>query len=138
MATIHQARKAVVGLLYAYDLGNSDILKFVDTILEEKKIRNKKRLFSYELFNGTIDNLETIDNIIYRNLKDWEYDYIGKVEKAIIRLAVYEMIIDKKDSKIVINEAIELSKDLADEKAPKFINALLDHIYKNEGKEHAS
>jgi len=138
MATIQQVRKAVVGLLYAYDLGNSDILKFIDTILEEKKIRNKKRIFSYELFNGTIDNLDSVDRIINRNLKDWEYNSIGKVEKAIIRLAVYEMIIAQKDSKIVINEAIELSKELADEKAPKFINALLDHIYKNEGRAYAT
>ena len=138
MATIQQARKAVVGLLYAYDLGNHDISKFFDTILEEDKIRNKKREFSYELFNGTIENLDKIDQIIKRNLKDWEYESIGKVEKAIIRLAVYEMIIAKKDSKIVINEAIELSKELADEKAPKFINALLDYIYKNEGNSNAT
>jgi len=138
MATIQQARKAVVGLLYAYDLGNSDILKFIDTVLEEKKIRNKKRAFSYELFNGTIENLDEIDSIIKRNLKDWEYESIGKVEKAIIRLSVYEMLMDRKDSKIVINEAIELSKELADEKAPKFINALLDQIYKNEGSFYAT
>ena len=138
MATIQKARKAVVGLLYAYDLGNSDISKFVDTILEEEKIRNKKRAFSYELFNGTIDNLEEIDSIIEKNLKDWEYDSIGKVEKAIVRLAVFEMIFENKDSRIVINEAIELSKELADEKAPKFINALLDQIHKKERNSYAT
>jgi N utilization substance protein B len=138
MATIQHARKAVVGLLYAYDLGNIDISKFVDNVLEEEKIRNKKRAFSYELFNGTIDNLDEIDQIIKRNLKDWEYNSIGKVEKAIIRLAVFEMIFENKDSRIIINEAIELSKELADERAPKFINALLDQIYKNEGKFYAT
>ncbi len=136
MATIQQARRAVVGLLYAYDLGNVDISKFLDTILEGEKIRNRKKLFSYELFNGTIDNLDKIDNIIKRNLKDWEYESVGKVEKAIIRIAVYEMVELGKDSKIVINEAIELSKELADERAPKFINALLDQIYKSEGSSH--
>ncbi len=60
MATIQQARRAVVGLLYAYDLGNVDISKFLDTILEGEKIRNRKKLFSYELFNGTIDNLDRL------------------------------------------------------------------------------
>ena len=46
MATRHQARTAVVGLLYAYDLGNENIAKFSDEILEEGKIRNKQREFS--------------------------------------------------------------------------------------------
>ena len=54
MATRHQARTAVVGLLYAYDLGNENISKFSDEILEEDKIRNKQRVFSHNLFDGTI------------------------------------------------------------------------------------
>ena len=57
MATRHQARRAVVGLLYAYDLGNADIAQFSDEILEEDKIRNKQRLFSHGLFEGTIGHL---------------------------------------------------------------------------------
>ena len=57
MATRHQARTAVVGLLYAYDLGNENIAKFSDEILEEGKIRNKQKEFSDALFQGTIENL---------------------------------------------------------------------------------
>ncbi len=81
-------------------MGNVDISKFLDTILEGEKIRNRKKLFSYELFNGTIDNLDKIDDIIKRNLKDWEYESVGKVEKAIIRIAVYEMVELGKDSEL--------------------------------------
>ena len=73
MATRHQARKAVVGLLYAYDLGNTNIAKFSDEILEEDKIRNKQRDFSHDLFNGTIENLEIIDAEIQKHLTDWDY-----------------------------------------------------------------
>ena len=54
MATRHQARRAVVGLLYAYDLGNDGIEKFTEEILESDKIRNRQREFSLRLFNGTI------------------------------------------------------------------------------------
>ena len=54
MATRTQARESVIGLLYAYDLGNEGIAKFVDEILEEKKIRNKQKDFALNLFNGTI------------------------------------------------------------------------------------
>ncbi len=130
MATRHQARTAVIGLLYAYDLGNRNISKFSDEILEEDKIRNRQREFSHNLFDGTIKNLELIDKEIKKHLKDWDYDSIGKVEKAIMRLGAYEIMIEGVDKRIIINEAIELAKALADDKAPKFINAILDAINK--------
>ncbi len=128
MATRHQARTAVVGLLYAYDLGNDGIAKFSDEILEEDKIRNKQREFSKSLFQGTIDNLELVDTEIQKHLKDWDYKSIGKVEKAIMRLAGYEILVVGTDKRIIINEAIELAKALADDKSPRFINAVLDAL----------
>jgi N utilization substance protein B len=130
MATRHQARTAVVGLLYAYDLGNKNIAKFSDEILEEDKIRNKQRDFSHSLFDGTIANLKMIDEEVQKHLKDWDYDAIGKVEKAIMRLGAYEILVAKTDRAIIINEAVELAKELADEKSPKFINGVLDAIGK--------
>jgi N utilization substance protein B len=136
MATRHQARTAVVGLLYAYDLGNENISKFSDEILEEDKIRNKQRVFSHNLFDGTIQNLETIDIEIQKHLKDWDYKSIGKVEKAILRLATYEIMIGGIDKRIIINEAIELAKKLADNKSPKFINAVLDALENEEAKDN--
>jgi len=128
MATRHQARTAVVGLLYAFDLGNENIAKFSDEILEEDKIRNKQKEFSYSLFNGTIENLEMIDEEVEKHLTDWDYESIGKVEKAIMRLGAYEILIAKTDRAIIINEAVELAKELADEKSPKFINGVLDAL----------
>ena len=130
MATRHQARTAVVGLLYAYDLGNEDIGKFSDEILEEGKIRNKQKEFSDTLFQGTIENLEMLDAKIKEHLKDWDYDAIGKVEKAIMRLGAYEILVAKTDKAIIINEAVELAKELADEKSPQFINGVLDALDK--------
>jgi len=130
MATRHQARTAVVGLLYAFDLGNENIAKFSDEILEEDKIRNKQREFSHSLFNGTIEHLEMIDEEIEKHLTEWDYESIGKVEKAIMRLGAYEILVAKTDRAIIINEAVELAKELADEKSPKFINGVLDAIGK--------
>lgn len=130
MATRHQARNAVVGLLYAYDLGNETIADFFDEMLEEQKIRNKQRDFSRELFLGTIENLEKLDAEIVKHLDGWDYVSIGKVEKAIMRLGAFEILIAETDRAIIINEAVELAKDLADEKSPSFINGVLDSIGK--------
>jgi N utilization substance protein B len=128
MATRRQARRAVIGLLYAYDLGNENIAKFSDEILEESKIRNKQKDFSNELFAGTIEHLEVLDKNIQEHLKDWDFNSIGKVEKAIMRLGAFEILILRTDKAIIINEAVELAKELADDRSPKFINGVLDAL----------
>ncbi|MDN5089414.1 transcription antitermination factor NusB [Aliarcobacter butzleri] len=130
MATRTQARESVIGLLYAYDLGNDGITKFVDEILEEKKIRNNQKDFALNLFNGTIKNLSQIDENIVSNLNQGTLSDIGSVEKSILRLAIYEILFESLPKAIIINEAIELSKRLASDGAPKFINGLLDKISK--------
>lgn len=128
MATRHQARSAVVGLLYAYDVGNEAINDFFDDILEEQKIRNKQRDFSRDLFVGVITNLNTIDSELSKHLDSWNMNSIGKIEKAIMRLGAYEILIAKTDKAIIINEAVELAKELADDKSPQFINGVLDSL----------
>jgi N utilization substance protein B len=130
LATRTQARESVIGLLYAYDLGNEGIVKFVDEILEDKKIRNQQKEFALKIFNGTVENIEAIDNEIKAHLNQGTLEDIGSVEKSILRLAVYEILFENLQKAIVINEAIELSKRLASDGAPKFVNGLLDKIVK--------
>ncbi|MBP6713776.1 MAG: transcription antitermination factor NusB [Aliarcobacter sp.] len=130
MATRTQARESVIGLLYAYDLGNEGIVKFVDEILEDKKIRNQQKEFALKIFNGTVQNIERIDTEIKLHLTQGVLEDIGSVEKSILRLAVYEILFENLQKAIVINEAIELSKRLASDGAPKFVNGLLDKIEK--------
>ncbi len=132
MATRTQARESVIGLLYAYDLGNEAIAKFADEILEDKKIRNKQKDFALTLFNGTIENLLEVDKEIEEHLKQREISDVGSVEKAILRLSIYEILFSELDKAIIINEAIELSKRLASDNAPRFINGVLDSIQKVE------
>ena len=130
MATRHQAREAVIGLLYAYDLGNPEIKKFAEDILEEKKIRNKQREFALALFKGAVEHLDTIDEAIQKHLESWDIERLGYIEKAILRLGGYELLYTDLDPAIIINEAVELAKKLGAEQSPKFINGVLDAIAK--------
>ncbi len=130
MATRTQARESIIGLLYAYDLGNKEIAKFSDILLEDKKIRNKQKDFAMNLFNGVMQNLEAIDKEIESHLNERGLEGIGAIEKSILRLASYEILHTTLDKPIIINEAIELAKRLAAENAPKFINGVLDKVNK--------
>ncbi|MDD5051911.1 MAG: transcription antitermination factor NusB [Sulfuricurvum sp.] len=131
MATRHQARMAVVSLLYAYDLGNQSIADFSDEILEEKKIRNKQRDFALDLFKGVTEHLIVVDEAIVKHLKDWDFDRLGSIERATLRLGGYEIMFGELDSAVIINEAIEVAKAFGSEQSPKFINGVLDAIAKD-------
>ena len=130
MATRTQARESVIGLLYAYDLGNEKIAEFSDDILEDKKIRHKQKEFALSLFNGVISNLEEIDKNIAIHLNERGIEGIGSVEKSILRLATYEILHTELDKAIIINEAIELAKKLAADNATRFVNGVLDKVTK--------
>ncbi len=131
MATRHQVREVVVSLLYAHDIGNKEVSKFENTILEEKKIRNRQKEFALDLINGVLNNLEEIDKEIDGHLKEWNIQEIGHIERAILRLGTYELMLKKNDDAVIINEAIELSKTLCGDSVPKFINGVLGSIQKD-------
>jgi len=128
MATIHQARNSVVSLIYAYDLGTDDIQVLKEEFFDEKKIRNKQKIFADSLFNGILKNLDYIDKSILENSKGRTFAELGKIEKAVLRVGVYEIKFTSTDKAIVINEALELMKDFGIEEAIKFINAVLDSL----------
>ncbi len=132
MATRHQVRESIISLLYAYEVGNQEIDKFLEEILEDKKIRNKQKEFAIELFNGIIKNLKDIDDIIKDNIDKWDFDRIGIIEKAILRLGSYEILYSNLDKPVVINEAIEITKKFGGDNSPKFINGVLDKLNKIE------
>lgn len=131
MATRHQARMAVVSLLYAFDLGNGNIAQHSDEILEEKKIRNKQRDFAMSLYEGVMQNLDAVDKAIIEHLKEWDFERLGSIERATLRLACYEILFGELDSAVVINEAVEITKAFGTEQSPKFINGVLDAISKD-------
>jgi N utilization substance protein B len=130
MATRHQSRGAVIGLLYAHDIGNPEVQHFSEDLLEEKKIRNKQREFALGLYNGVLNHLEAIDSEIKAHLKDWDFDHLDHVDKSILRLGTYELLYTDLDRAVVINEAVELAKELGSDQSPKFVNGVLDAIEK--------
>jgi len=132
LATRHQARESIITLLYAEDIGNAGIEKFIDELFEEKKIRNQQKEFALGLYHGVKEHLDAIDAAINLHLKEWNLSEIGMLERAILRLGAYEILHSSLDNAVIINEAIELAKKLCNETSPKFINGVLDAISKDE------
>ncbi|NPA29698.1 MAG: transcription antitermination factor NusB [Epsilonproteobacteria bacterium] len=131
MATRHQARGAVISLLYAHDIGNPEVEKFAEDMLEEKKIRNRQRAFAMGLYKGVLEHLAQIDEEIKAHLKDWDFERLDHVDRSILRLGTYELLFSDLDRAVVIDEAVELAKELGSDQSPKFVNGVLDAVKKS-------
>ncbi len=85
--------------------------------------------FGEELIHGTIEHLVDIDGRIKALAHNWEFERIAKIDLAILRLAMFEMIFRKDIPPVVsINEAIDLSKQFSNADAKRFINGILDRL----------
>jgi len=77
-----------------------------------------------------MQNLDVIDDHIKKAAPKYELSKIAKVDLSILRMSIYDLLIEKKQPpKVIINEAIDLAKELASEKSPAFVNAVLGAIY---------
>lgn len=107
----------------------------------QKRQKLVEELFSIEFHKQRVSpetkeilsHLKSIDNKIKTSASEFPVDKINKVDLAILRLAVYELIVEKKEPiKVVIDEAIELAKEYGGETSPSFINGALGNVIKNE------
>ena len=97
---------------------------------EGKNSQAKEDTRYAELLCGTvIEHRESIDERISRYLrKDWPFERIPEAEKAVLRVAVAEMVYLKMPKEIAINEAVELAKQYGDDNAPNYINGILHRM----------
>lgn len=116
-----KSRSKAIEKLYSYEMTNEIDFNETDD-------------YAVELINGVIENKDTIDEIITKNLFNYTIKRLNLVDLAIIRIATFELLQKKLDKKVIINEAINLTKiytNLDDDKAKAFNNKLLDNIAKD-------
>ena len=117
-------RVEVMQVLYQYDLYHSEKIAFIPRFELEQ---------SEPIFTDIIEHLEEIDQIIESNLYNYSLYRLSYLDRAIIRLATYELKYTDLAKPVVINEAVELTKiytNLDDEKQHKFNNKVIDQIAK--------
>ena len=123
-------RMTTVQFLYQWESNKPEIL--ADDICQFFENQEEDRAyyaFAEELALGTIENVETIDEAITEHASNWTFDRIAKVDLAILRLAIYELLFRSDIPPIVsINEAIDLSKVFSNADSKRFINGILDKM----------
>lgn len=135
----HLCRIIALQSLYEYDFRNSLGMKELTTDIDEVLTRNidvykdavEENDFITDLVKGTLKHEEKIDAMIVPAAPEWPIDQIAKIDKAILRMSLYELLI-KRDvpPKVAINEAVELAKEFGGDNSSKFINGVLGTIFR--------
>ena len=122
-------REFAFKLFYASEYNSDPWLEQIERLEEE----DKRLATSYveklsDIYNKHIDEF---DQLIIERLKNWELRRIAVIDKVILRMALAEILyLEEIPPEVSINEAIELAKKYSTDKSGKFINGILDAIYR--------
>ena len=128
-----KVREESMKLLYQWYLYKKNKIDCnITDLLETSLIKDNE--FGERLISGVIDNEEKLRENANKYLNKWTIDRLGFTDQAILEIAIYELLYTDTPAKVIINEAIELSKEYSDEAVVKMINGVLDKVYHNECK----
>lgn len=130
---MHQRRKArevALQVLYELDVLNIDTIEAITLFWNNFQAAEDSRKFSTLLIEGAWDNREQIDNLIRSCSENWSLARMSRVDRNILRMAVYELLYCPNiPPKVTLNEAIDLGKMYGSENSGSFINGILDAVY---------
>ena len=123
-------------VLYEADAGRHEPSVVLERRVEEESFSPSSEAFAHDLVQGVFANREKIDKIISRFAPSWPISQMAMVDRNILRMAIYEMILGgETPPKVVINEAVELAKVFGSDSSPKFVNGVLGSLMEtNEGR----
>lgn len=130
MAARSKARKRAVDVLYEADVRAADPLGTLrDRIaLADPPVND----FTVELVEGANEHRRRIDEILAAYADGWTIDRMPGVDRAVLRLGVYELLFrDDVPDAVVIDEAVELAKSLSTDESPRFVNGVLARVLRD-------
>lgn len=130
------AREETFKLIYSLEVQREKTLsECIDLYLESEEIDDEKTIqYIKDTVNGINEKKSDIVEQISKNLKPgWKIERISKIELALLKIAIYEILYTDTPFKVAINEAIELSKKYGEENSSVFVNGILASIVKENG-----
>lgn len=129
MSARRKGREAAVQMLYQMDMSGVGAEQAIQTYWAGLSQRDEGRDFANELVRGLAGAAERVDAMIRDTSRHWRIERMARVDRNIIRLAVYELMeCPDIPRKVTINEAVELAKRFGDENSPAFINGVIDRV----------
>ena len=130
MALRTKGREFAMQMLFQWDMSKQDVGKLEKKFWSNAKAADATREFANRLFEGTAKDIPVLDEMIVKHADNWRFERLAAIDRAILRLAIYELRHTATPAKVVLNEAIELAKKFSSEDSGSFVNGILDAFRK--------
>jgi N utilization substance protein B len=131
MSSRSKARKRAIDAIYAADLRKeSPETLLAATQLQAIDRQNQDAIFSYarEIVAGVIEHHSEIDDLLETYSEGWSIERMPNVDRAILRVGIWEILYTDTPNGVVVNEAVDVAKEYSTEESGGFINGLLSRV----------
>jgi N utilization substance protein B len=124
-----RARILALQTLYEADTTGHDAQGILSRLLEDAAVTDEIAAFARELVTDTISHRQYIDEIIAKVAAAWPLDQMAPVDRNILRLAIWEILLSEATPlRVAINEAVELAKVFGSDNSARFVNGVLGSV----------
>jgi transcription antitermination protein NusB len=132
MSARSKSREYALQMLFQWEMRNESPARVEAAFWRQSKAAPATREFANQLLEGAAGQASQIDALLERHSVDWRPARMPAVDRAILRLAIWELRSTGTPPKVAISEALELAKKFSSEESAAFINGVLDAIWKEE------
>ena len=118
-------------MLFQWDMSRQDPAKLEAKFWRAAKAADNTRAFANKLFEGAAKAADELDALIVQHAQNWRLERMAIIDRAVLRLAIYELRIAETPPKVVLNEAVDLAKKFSSEDSGAFVNGILDAFRKS-------
>ena len=125
-----KSREFAMQMLFQWDMSQQEPAKLEAKFWRSAKAADSTRDFANKLFEGAVKHVGVLDALIVEHSANWRLERMALIDRAVLRLAIFELRARETPSKVVLNEAVDLAKKFSSEQSGAFVNGILDAVSK--------
>jgi N utilization substance protein B len=131
MTLRHKARECALQMLYEWEIARGKPVVIEGNFWKSARGAKSTREFANQLFEGSLARATESDRLLEKFSANWPLDRMAVIDRCILRLALWELHSGSAPPSVVLNEALEIAKTFSGQDSSKFINGLLDAVFKS-------
>jgi N utilization substance protein B len=126
-----KSREFALQMLFQWDMSPEEPALLEARFWRAARAAKQTREFANQLFEGAAAQCGALDKLLASHTENWRSERLSAIDRAVLRLAAYELKKGDTPPKVVLNEALELAKKFSSEEASGFVNGVLDAVFKS-------
>lgn len=129
-----RARSWVLQVLYAWEIAEGEALgEFAERTLAHRRVADRYRPYIGRLLEELEEHLPAVDEALRETIPNWRLERLAVIDRNVLRIGAVELMqIDDVPPKVAIHEAIQLAEKYGSEESPRFVNGVLDGLYRSQ------